>query len=186
MLGVPYIRRFVSPRIPDLDRVLFVESGSRYLLENLLLALRQRGVTPHVDIVTCFAGTPHNLPPAAAVYRVADYAGAAGRQTLYRQLLSNDYRAVGIICSGEPIMTKWKWAIVANLPVKVFVLNENGDYFWLDRANWRTASHFAAFRVGLSGAGTITTISRIAVLPFTFLYLVSFAIFVHVRRKVTT
>jgi hypothetical protein len=186
MLGVPYIRRFLSPRIPDLDRVLLIESGSRSLLENFLFALQQRGVSPHVDIVTCFAGTPHNLPPAAAVYRVADHAGAIGRQKLYRQLIANNYRAVGVICSGEPIMTKWKWAIVASLPVKVFVLNENGDYFWLDRANWRTAFHFAAFRLGLSGAGAITTISRLAVFPFTFLYLVSFALFVHLRRKVTT
>ena len=186
MLGVPYIRRFVSPRIPDLDRVIFVESGSRYLLENLLSALHQRGVSPHVDVVTCFAGTPRNLPPANAVYRVADYAGTVGRQRLYRQLMANDYRAVGIICSGEAIMTKWKWAIVANLPLKVFVLNENGDYFWLDRANWRTASHFAAFRLGLNGAGAITTASRIAVFPFTFLYLVTFALFVHLRRKVNT
>ena len=186
MLGVSSIRRFVSPRIPDLDRVLFIESGSRYLLENLLSALHQKGVTSHMDVVTCFAGTPSNLPAAATVYRVADYAGAVGRQKLYRLLTANNYRAVGIICSGEPIMTKWKWAIVANLPLKVFVLNENGDYFWLDRANWRTASHFAAFRLGLNGAGALSTIARISVFPFTFLYLATFALFVHLRRKVTT
>ena len=30
-------------------------------------------------------------------------------------------------------MAKWKWALALRLPAKVFVINENGDYFWLDR-----------------------------------------------------
>ena len=30
-------------------------------------------------------------------------------------------------------MTKWKWALAFRLPVKVLVVNENGDFFWFDR-----------------------------------------------------
>ena len=47
-------------------------------------------------------------------------------------------------------MTKWKWALALRLPVKVLVVNENGDFFWFDRANWRTIRHFVLFRAGLS------------------------------------
>jgi len=35
-------------------------------------------------------------------------------------------------------MTKWKWWLAAHLRAKVCILNENGDYFYLDYSNWRT------------------------------------------------
>jgi hypothetical protein len=70
-----------------------------------------------------------------------------------------------MICSGEPIMTKWKWALAVRLPVKVLVVNENGDFFWFDRANWRTVRRFVLFRAGLSGGDAVRTIGRILVFP---------------------
>jgi hypothetical protein len=177
------MRRFLSRRIPPLERILLVESGSRRLYENLLPALYSQAA--HIDLLTCFAGIPDQFRDSAGrVYRTADYPGGAARRTLYRQLAGNRYTTLGIICSGEPIMTKWKWATVYQVPAKVFVLNENGDYFWLDRANWRTALHFLAFRAGFSGAGAVTTLARILIFPFTLLYLLLFAAFVHIRRKV--
>lgn len=186
LLGLPPMRRFLSARIPPPLRVLLVESGSRYLCEQFLPVIySQGGHTNRVDLLTCFAGLPAGFNPAnGAVYRTSDYNGRSARRALYRRLAENGYTTLGIICSGEPIMTKWKWALVYNIPAKVFILNENGDYFWLDRANWRTAVHFAAFRAGLSGAGAFTTLARIAVFPFTLLYLLLFAAFVHIRRKV--
>ena len=50
-------------------------------------------------------------------------------------------------------MTKWKWAIAAQLPGKLFIVNENVDWFWVDRGNWNTVRHFMLYRAGLSGAG---------------------------------
>ena len=35
-------------------------------------------------------------------------------------------------------MTKWKWWLGAHLKSKIFILNENGDFFWLDWARRRT------------------------------------------------
>lgn len=81
-------------------------------------------------------------------------------------------------------MTKWKWVIAARLPAKVFVLNENGDYFWLDYSQWRVIRHFVLFRAGLSGAGAVRTLARLALFPFTILYLLLYAAAVHLRRKV--
>src|SRR5260370_25421072 len=72
-------------------------------------------------------------------------------------------------------MTKWKWMLAARLPGKVFVLNENGDYFWLDRGHLSNIRHFILFRAGLTGAGAVRTLARLVLFPFTFLYLILFS-----------
>jgi hypothetical protein len=136
-----------------------------------------------VDLVTCYAGLPAGLrAEATRVYRVSDYRGRAGRRLLYRELKANGYSILGVICSNEPVMTKWKWAIAARVPAKVFVVNENADYFWLDRDNLATIRHFALFRAGLAGAGAVRTLGRFFLFPFTLLYLLLYATTVHFRR----
>jgi len=178
------VRHFFTRRVPRLEHLLLVESGSRYLFDNLLPDLpKHHGDALAVDLVTCYAGLPQGFrPDHGDVYRVTDYTGRAGRKRLYRQLAARSYSAVGIICAGEPIMTKWKWMLAARVPAKVFVLNENGDYFWLDIGHWREIRHFVLFRAGLSGAGAVRTIGRLLVFPFTWLYLILYAAAVHMRR----
>ena len=66
---------------------------------------------------------------------------------------------------------------------KLFILNENGDYFWFDRANFGTLVHFALFRLGLAGAGAVMTIGRILLFPVSLIYLLAFAGIVHAKRK---
>jgi hypothetical protein len=80
-------------------------------------------------------------------------------------------------------MTKWKWVLAARLPGKVFILNENGDYFWLDRGHLSNVRHFILFRAGLTGAGAIRTLARLALFPFTLLYLILFAASIHLLRR---
>jgi hypothetical protein len=166
--------------------VLLVESGSRYLFDDLIPGLWEiYGERLRLDLVTCFAGTPKGFrPDRGEVYRVIDFAGRPGRKRLYRILAANGYTVTGIICAGEPIMTKWKWVLALRIPAKTFVLNENGDYFWLDWSHWRTIRHFVAFRAGLSGARGIRTLVRLAFFPLTLLYLLIYAAVVHLRRKV--
>ena len=77
-------------------------------------------------------------------------------------------------------------ALAARLPAKVFVINENGDYFWLDRGQWRTILHFALFRAGLTGSGAVRTLARVVLFPFSLLYLILYAITVHFRRSLRT
>ena len=81
-------------------------------------------------------------------------------------------------------MTKWKWGLALRLPVKVLVVNENGDFFWFDRANWRTVRRFVFIRTGLSGGDAVRTIGRVLVFPLTLAFLLLYAAFVHLRRKV--
>ena len=181
------MRRFLSKSVPPFSRVLLVESGSRHLFENLLPVLYQTHPGMICDLVTCYAGAPENFrPEQGEIYRVTDYPDAPSRQRLFDKLGSNRYAILGIICSAEPIMTKWKWVLAARLPGKVFVLNENGDYFWIDRGHITNINHFVLFRAGLTGSGAVRTIARVVLFPFSLLYLVLYAVAVHLRRSLRT
>jgi hypothetical protein len=181
------MRLFFSRHTPEFTRVLLVESGSRYIFDNLLPGLRDiYGDNLHVDLVTCFTGQPADLPASSKIYRVWDYPDPASRQRLLSELKSNGYSVCGIICSGEPLMTKWKWWLAFQIPAKIFVLNENGDYYWFDYSNWRMMLHFTLFRAGLTGADAVTTLSRLLLFPVTLCYLLLYAAVVHLRRKVVS
>ena len=163
--------------------MLLIESGSRRLFDDLIAGLYETyGDRLEIDLVTCYAGVPQGF--RGKVFRVGDYQGAAARQRLYAEL--KDYRIAGMICSGESIMTKWKWALGAQLRAKIFVLNENGDYFWLDWGHSNTILHFMLFRAGMTGASAIPTIARLLFFPLTLSYLLLYAGFVHLRRKLRT
>ncbi len=181
------MRLFFRQRIPHFHRVLLIESGSRTIADNLLPGLNELyGGKLNLDLVTCYTGEPEGLRETARVYRVWNYPDPASREKLLAELKSNRYEIVGIICSGEPIMTRWKWWLAWKLPAKVFVLNENGDYFWFDYTNLSTLVHFALFRAGLSGGDAVTTITRLLLFPFMLGYLMLYAGAVHLRRKVRT
>ena len=165
--------------------MLLVESGSRNLLEGLLPELyRMFGAGTPVDLVTCYSGLPAGFPAGTRVYQIADYPGSAGRKRLYRELAARRYTILGMICSAEPIMTKWKWAIAAHLAAKVLIVNENVDYFWFDWSNRKIIREFALFRAGLTGADAVPSIARFVFFPFTLLYLLLYAGAVHLKRKV--
>ncbi|HLG97041.1 MAG TPA: hypothetical protein VKX49_12080 [Bryobacteraceae bacterium] len=181
------MRYFLSKRLPPFTRVLLIESGNRELYEELLKGLYDLHPGVRADLLTCFAGTPKNFrPDSGRIYRVTDYPGRANRKHLYQDLAANRYAVAGIICCAQPIMTKWKWVLAARLPAKIFILNENGDYFWIDRGHLGTIRHFVLFRAGLTGAGAIRTIARLLSFPFTLLYLILYAMTVHLRRKLRT
>ncbi len=180
------MRGFFSRRLPDFGRVLLVESGSRELFDNLVSGIYEtHGEHIVMDLVTCYDGHPEGFrTDTGTIFRVTGYAGRAGRKRLYRELGARGYTVVGIICSGEPIMTKWKWVLAARIPAKVFILNENGDYFWLDYSHWHVMRHFVLFRAGLSGSGAVRSIGRLLLFPLTLAYLLLYAAVAHLRRKV--
>jgi hypothetical protein len=179
------LRAFFRRAIPPFTKVLLVESGSRYILDKLIPVLRKAyGSGMQVDLVTCFGGEPQGFDTATGkVYRVTDYPTPADRQKLYQELKANGYAVMGIICSAEPLMTKWKWALGAQVPAKIFVINENVDFFWLDWGQWRTILKFVAFRAGVTGASAIPTLARLLFFPLTLAYLLLFAASVHLRRR---
>ena len=181
------MRGFLTRSIPPFSRVLLIESGGRELFEKLLPILYANHPGMICDLVTCYAGAPRSFrTEQGAIYRVTDYPAGPPRQRLYAELKRNRYAVLGIICSAEPIMTKWKWMLAARLPGKIFVLNENGDYFWLDRGHLEAIRYFVLFRAGLTGSGAVRTLARVALFPFSLLYLILYALTVHLRRSLRT
>ena len=174
------MRCLLRRRIPA-GRILFVESGSREITERLLPILYRNHGAP-IDLFTCYPGAPAGLPPGATVFRTGDYRGRSGRKRLYRELRARRYALLGILCSGEPIMAKWKWALALRVPAKVFIVNENADYFWLDYAHRSVLVHFALLRSGLTGLGGLRTLARLAAFPFALAWLLAYAGWVHSRQ----
>jgi len=176
------VRYFFRRRVPELSRMLLVESGSRPITEQLIPRIRSHFGDVRLDVVTCFADSPRTLESQAKVYNVNDYRGRKGRLSLVRMLRAGGYPAVVIVCSNEPILAKWKWALVMALPAKVLVANENCDYFWLDYGHWNIIRKFVQHRAGLADAGIVRAAARAIAFPFGFLYLLVYATFVHSRR----
>ena len=177
------MRYFFRRYIPPFTRVLLVESGSRGAFDTLVPLLYQiYGEAMELDLVTCHQTTPVGF--RGRVYRVEDYSSPASRRQLFRELASSKYAALGILCSGEPIMTKWKWALAARLPAKVFVINEFAGFLWLDWGQARNLAGFARVRLGLSGSAAAPAVVRLLLLPFAVLYLLLFAAMVHTKRRI--
>jgi hypothetical protein len=177
------VRNFLSSRQPDVTSILLVESGARSIVETVAPILYRNYESARIDLVSCFATLPRGFDAASTrIYRVADYRGGEGRAKLYRLLRQNGYSHVGIVCSEEPLMTKWKWALAWKIPAKVFIVNENADYFWFDASNHKLIRQFVLTRTGLGGAGAVRTLARAISFPFTFLYLLLYATAAHTMR----
>ena len=94
---------------------------------------------------------------------------------------------VGIICSAEPIMTKWKWMLAARLPGQGFQCSmKTATTSGWTAGHLATIRYFILFRAGLTGSGAVRTLARVVLFPFTLLYLILYAATVHFRRKLRT
>jgi hypothetical protein len=179
------MRWVFSRREPTGTRLLLIESGSRSIMENAITLIRSTwGAELPIDLLTCYEGLPAGLAKETKVFHVADYGTPALRRVLLHELRDRDYAFAGMICAAEPVMSKWKWWAAARVPAKFFVINENGDYFWLNRENTTSIRNFALVRMGLSGAGAVRTLGRLLIFPFSVLYLLLYAATVHLRRAI--
>ena len=160
-----------------------IESGPRPVIERVILHMRDLfGADVEIDLVTCYAGEPAGF--RGRVFNVNDYGGAAGRDKLCADLAQRNYCAAGVVCAAVPIMTKWKWWLAFKLPVKIFIINEGADYFWLDRGHIRQLRQFVSHRLGITGAAAAPALVRVLCFPLTFTYLLLYAGSVHLRRKI--
>jgi hypothetical protein len=177
------LRYFYRRGTPHCTRLLLIESGSRGIIEKLVPHFYSAyGDQLEIDVVTCYAGGPAGV--RGRVFNVNDYGGASGRNALWKDLAARDYNLAGIVCSAEPIMTKWKWWLGVKLQSKILVINENADYFALDRTHLDHARRLIAYRAGLSGAGAVPALARLVFFPLTLAYLLLYAGTVHLRRRI--
>ncbi len=166
-----------------MDRVLFIESGSRVLAERFLTHLYASHPAQRVDLLTCYAGAPSSFDPSrGSVISIHGTGGFAGRRQLITGLARNGYSVVSILCSGEPIMTRWKWAVALRVPAKLLVVNENVDYFWFDRGNLASMRAMVKHRFGVQTVSSPQLVISAVLFPFVFLYLLSYACWIHTRR----
>ena len=164
--------------------MVLVESGPRPLYDGFVGNLYGlHGQLAEIDLVTCYTGHPQGFrEDQGKVYRIQDYRGWEGAKRLAAELRAKNPSTLGIICAGVPVMAKWKWLLLAALPAKVFVMNENGDYFWVDYSNWKLILHFMAVRAGMSGDNGIWLPLRMLVFPFGMAYFAAYAAWMHGRR----
>ena len=106
-----------------------------------------------IDLCTCYVDQPAGF--TGRVFNINEYGGAAGRDKLLADLAARNYSIAGILCSGEPIMTKWKWWLTWKLPAKVFIINENADFFWVDWRHRKLMRQFVLTRAGLLEDGAV-------------------------------
>jgi len=172
------VRYFLRRRIPEPSRILLVESGSRHITEIIIPRLKAQFGAP-IDLVTCF---PTAATGTAKIYNVNDFRGRKRRLALVRELRANGYAIAGVVCSNERILKTWKWALAAVLPAKILILNENGDWFWLDRGHWPQIGRFIKYRAGFADAGLVRAMARVAIFPFTLSYLLLYAASARFRR----
>ena len=177
------MRHFFRSDIPECSRILLIESGPREVIERVIGHLRDFfGEDLEIDLVTCYAGEPAGF--RGRVYNVNDYGGAAGRDALLADLVQRNYSAAGVVCAAVPIMTKWKWWLAFQVPAKILIINENADYFWLDRAHLRQLRKFVTHRLGIGGAAAAPSLVRLVFFPLTLAYLLLYAGTVHLRRRI--
>ncbi len=182
------MRWVLSRAVPPVTRVLLVESGPRDVAGKLILRLRRVfGEKVPVDLLTCLAGDPDSLDAeigrsGGRVWRVTDCPDDATRWRLLRDIRNQRHPIVAILCTGSPIMASWRTAALVLLPAKFLVVNENADFFWLDRGHWRALWQFLFHRTGLLEESAVRTLARALAFPFALAFLLVYAVWVHVMR----
>ena len=165
---------------PQPERVLLVESGLRSAAELFLQDLYRDDRLTRVDVLTCYGSPPQSFDSTKG--QVFFTHQTQSRSELFRQLRQANYSATCLLCTGDDIMTKWKWAIALRVPAKVMIVNESADTFWLDRGHLHDLKQMAHDRVGITRLMLIRFLWQVLAFPFTLLVLLSFAAFVHTRR----
>ncbi len=163
--------------------MLLVESGSRNVLEAAIPRLASVfGTGIAFDLITCLPNAPKSSDGFGKIWRTQDHSSTAARKQLVQDLQGTDAAVLAIVCSGEPIMTRWKWWLAWHLPLKILIINENSDFFWLDSSNLPVIRRMAFIRSGLGGGSSAAAVFRLGTIPFTALYLVLYATIVHTKR----
>ena len=183
--------RFLTRAQPNFDSILLIESGPRRVTEEILLYFYTVKTARRVDILTCY-----DTPPAGfdfdrgTVHSVHHEDARRNRSEFLRTLASGPYTAVSLLCTGSPILEKWKWMLAFRSSAKLIVVNEEANYFSLDIWNLKTARLMLLKRLNpfadYSSAGLLTSLTAnlagLLFAPFTVTYLLFYTAVLHVRR----
>ena len=166
---------FLTGRAPAADRILLVESGSRHVLERAIAGMERGFPGAHLELCTCFPGLPAAATPFDRVWRVTEAPSLGAKLRMACEIAGTRPPIAALLVSGEPIMFNWKAVLLFLLPSKILLVNENGDFFWLDRPNLGTLRQFLGARLGMNGEGMLRGVCRFVAFPFVFVFLLLFA-----------
>lgn len=168
---------------PKLERVLVIESGARDAAEQFLARLYKEEPARLVDLLTCYGSPPAAFDSTRGkIFYTQKAQNGGARRELFRAFRASRYTAVCMLCTGDDIMTKWKWSAAARVPAKVLIVNENADTFWLDRGHLRELRGMAHDRIGSAWLIPLRIAFQVAAFPFTVSILLGFAALAHGRR----
>lgn len=167
---------------PKLRRVLVIESGSRTAASKFLTEVYGLTENERVDVLTCYRAAPETFDTSRGQVFFTHDARNGARGELFKILSQSGYSAVCMLCTGDRIMTKWKWAAAARIPAKVMIVNENADSFWLDRGHLRDLRNLLIERSGMKEMTPLRTLAHAIAFPFTLAIVVSFAGYMKSRR----
>jgi hypothetical protein len=175
------MRWFLSGRVPPPERILLVESGSRHLLERAAAEMSRHFPEARFDLCTCFPGAPA-APAVDRVWRVNEARSLGAKLSMAGSIVRARPPIAALLFSGEPVMLNWKLLLLLALPSKIIVVNEHGDFFWLDRKHLTVVRTFLGARMGVGGDAFLRAIFQILVFPIVFLYLVCYTLVTYLAR----
>jgi hypothetical protein len=179
------MRGVLSAFHPSFERILVIESGPRKVADTFLQHLYQIQKSEQVDLLTCYPGAPKSFnPQRGGVYSVHHPDAKTDRSLFIRRLLAKHYTVVAILCTGDSVLTKWKWVIALRTRAKVLVVNEFDGFFLIDRKHLRPAKMMLWIRLGLNQPLKLHLLGELLLVPFTIGYLALYAGWVHARRVV--
>ena len=176
------MRGFFTRVLPEPQRVLLIESASRETGARALETLKKAfGEQAPIDVFHCQVSPPAGVDES---WRASDYAGGSARLGLVRMLRARRPSIAAAIFADDPTLGPWKWLLLATLSSKFLILNENGDFFWLDRGHLPNLFDMLQRRVGFAGETVTEAIAGLLAFPFVVAYLAAYAGYVHCVRAV--
>lgn len=174
------MKYFFRRKFPGAADVLLIESGSPEVARRALGKIREHFPDARYHLLTCWPDPPTGL--YRSVFRAADYPTGWEKLRLLLSLARRKWRVLVILCTGEPVLWRWKMLAVALFPSKVLIVNENADFFWVDWTHRRHVRQFLAVRWGVNRDEITATALRALVFPLTLLFLILTALYLYARR----
>jgi hypothetical protein len=172
--------RFFQSAAPSARDILLIESGSQVIFRRGLATIRRSFPEARLHLLTCWPDPPPG--PFASLHRVRDYTSRRNKLRLLRSFRKQPVDVLAILCSKEPVLFSWKMLALLLIPAKALILNENGDFLWLDWQNREAVRQFLHTRWGIFHQEMFLTFLRALAFPFTVLFLLAHAAWLYGRR----
>ena len=174
------MKYFFRRKIPVAGDILFMESGSPEVARRALEGIRK--IFPRARYHLCTCQPVPSTTMFSSVFQVTDYPTGWEKLGLLFSFWRKGWEVLVILCTGEPLLWRWKILALAILPAKVIIVNENADFFWLDWGNRATLRRLMGIRWGVNLDEILFTMLRAVAFPFTLLLLLATAGFLYLRR----